>query len=325
MSMRRLRRVYRLRIAAPMDHSREAGVTTRRASGRMSGSANALPQRASCWPNPMEGKLNTGRNEMQGVAIVTGAAGGMGAPSATRLAAQGWPLILCDISAERLEALATPLRADGGRVEILAGNIADPGFPSALLAMLGERPIGAVIHTAGLSPTMGDAAKIFEVNYDATVRLVTAIRPRMLAGACAVLIASSSGYAVASPATDAMLDAIPLDGDSTSLRAVATNPGHAYSLSKRGVHRMVERQSAGFGARGARIMSISPGLIDTAMGRAEAKAHPIMNKMLDNTPLGRYGTGDEIASVAVFLCSPDASFVTGSDIKVDGGVLGAMK
>ena len=257
----------------------------------------------------------------KGLAIVTGAAGGMGAPVATRLAAQGYDLILCDISPDRLEAVAAPLRADGVVVELLACNIAELTFPDNLIACLGDRPIGAVVHTAGLSPTMGDADLIFSVNYDATARLVHAIRPRMQAGSCAVLISSSSGYSAASPQVDALLDAVPLDGDSTSLRPGVTHPGHAYSLTKRGVHKIVERQATGFGERGARIMSVSPGLIDTSMGRAEAEAHPSMAKMLERTPLGRYGTGDEIASVAVFLCSSDASYVTGSDIKVDGGVL----
>jgi NAD(P)-dependent dehydrogenase (short-subunit alcohol dehydrogenase family) len=272
-----------------------------------------------------EKKLMTTRTETRGVAIVTGAAGGMGSASAARLAAQGWALILCDINADRLESIAAPLRKSAQSIENLAGNIADPSFPAALLALLGARSIGALIHTAGLSPTMGDAAQIFAVNYDGTSRLVEAVRSRMLAGACAVLIASSSGYAAASPENDAALDAIPLDGDSSSLLKIASNPGHAYSLSKRGVQRLVERQAMAFGERRARIMSISPGLIDTLMGRAEAKAHPIMEEMRNKTPLARYGTADEIASVAVFLCSPDASFVTGSDIKVDGGVLAVMR
>jgi NAD(P)-dependent dehydrogenase (short-subunit alcohol dehydrogenase family) len=265
------------------------------------------------------------KDKNAGVAIVTGAAGGMGSASAARLAAQGWPLILCDISAERLEDIAVTLRKSGQPVEILSGNIAGPAFPAALLALLGDRPIGAVIHTAGLSPTMGDAAQILAVNYDGTSRLVEAVRPRMLEGACAVLIASSSGYSAVSPEIDAVLDAIPPGGNSSSLLKIASNPGHAYSLSKRGVQRMVERQAMAFGERKARIMSISPGLIDTSMGRAEAKVHPIMAEMRNKTPLGRYGTADEIASVAVFLCSPDASFVTGSDIKVDGGVLAVMR
>jgi len=263
-------------------------------------------------------------NRMPGVAIVTGAAGGMGSASARQLAALGWPLILCDIDAGRLEEIATPLRAHGQRIEILPGNIADPSFPDQLIAAIGNRPVGAMVHAAGLSPTMGDAALILAVNYDATARLVEAVRPRMAEGACAVLIASSSGYAMSAPEYDAALDAIGPGGDSSSLLKITTHPGMAYALSKRGVLQMVERQAALFGERKARIASISPGLIDTAMGRAEQKASPQMETMLAKTPLGRYGTADEIASVAVFLCSPAASFISGSDIKVDGGVLAVL-
>jgi NAD(P)-dependent dehydrogenase (short-subunit alcohol dehydrogenase family) len=267
----------------------------------------------------------TAQTTKPGLAIVTGAAGGMGSACAARLAARGWALIMCDLDAGRLELTAAPLRQSALQVEILAGNIADAAFPDRLIALLGDRLIGAVIHTAGLSPTMGDAAQIFAVNYDATVRLVEVVRPRIVEGGCAVLIASSSGYSAISPENDAALDAIGPGEDSSSLLKIASTPGHAYSLSKRGVQRLVERQAMAFGARKARIMSISPGLIDTSMGRAEAKAHPIMEKMRLNTPLGRYGTAEEIASVAVFLCSPDASFVSGSDIKVDGGVLAVMR
>jgi NAD(P)-dependent dehydrogenase (short-subunit alcohol dehydrogenase family) len=266
----------------------------------------------------------TARTTKPGLAIVTGAAGGMGSASAIRLAAQGWSLVLCDLDAGRLAETAAPLRQSAGQIEILAGNIADAAFPGRLIALLGDRPIGAVIHTAGLSPTMGDPAQIFAVNYDATVRLLEVVRPRMTAGACAVLIASSSGYAMALPEYDAALDAIGPGEDSSSLHKLAPTSGHAYSLSKRGVQKLVERQAAAFGERQARIASISPGLIDTPMGRAEQKAHPQMDEMLAKTPLGRYGTADEIASVAVFLCSPDASFISGCDIKVDGGMLAVL-
>lgn len=259
------------------------------------------------------------------LAIVTGAAGGMGSACAIRLAAEGWSVILCDIDPARLEALAAPLRTPGLTIELLAGSIADANFPDRLLTAIAARPIGAVIHTAGLSPTMGSAEQIMAVNYDATARLVVLIRPRMLPGSCAVLIASSSGYSTTDPAILAAIDAIPEDGDGASLLPFANNSsGYAYSISKKGVLRMVERQAAAFGRHGARIMSISPGLIDTSMGRAEQKAHPQMDQMLALTPLGRYGTSDEIAKVALFLCSPGASFLSGSDIKVDGGVLAAM-
>ena len=259
------------------------------------------------------------------LAIVTGAVGGMGSACAARLAADGWSMILCDIDSIRLEALAAPLRAPGLAIDLLAGSIADADFPDRLLTAIADRPIGAVIHTAGLSPTMGSAEQIMAVNYDATARLVTLIRPSVLPGSCTVLIASSSGYSTTDPGILAAIDAIPEDGDGNSLLAFANgSSGYAYSISKKGVLRMVERQAAAFGRRGARIMSISPGLIDTPMGRSEQKAHPQMDKMLAISPLGRYGTSDEIAKVALFLCSPAASFLSGSDIKVDGGVLAAL-
>jgi NAD(P)-dependent dehydrogenase (short-subunit alcohol dehydrogenase family) len=259
-----------------------------------------------------------------GIAVVTGAAGGMGIAATKQLAAQGWSLLLCDLDEGRLETLAAPLRRDGQSVAILADDIADPGFPARLVAALGGSEIGALIHTAGLSPTMADEQRILAVNYDATARLVDAVRDLMAAGSCAVLIASSAGHMVPSAALDAALGALgPKDG-STTLVPFSTNPGMAYSVSKRGVLKMVAREAAAFGKRGARIMSISPGLIDTPMNRQEHEASPMMADILAHTPLGREGSADEIAAVALFLCSPAASFVTGSDIRVDGGSLAAM-
>jgi NAD(P)-dependent dehydrogenase (short-subunit alcohol dehydrogenase family) len=207
---------------------------------------------------------------------------------------------------------------------VLAGDVSDRAFPGRLLERLAGRPIGALVHTAGLSPTMADAARVLAVNYDASVRLTDAILPHMAEGACAVLIASSSGYDAKALGYDDAISALGAADDASPLLDIATNSGFAYMLSKRGVQMLVERMAPAFGARGARIMSISPGLIDTAMGRAEQKAHPNMDVMLQKTPLGRYGTAEEIATVATFLCSPAASFVSGSDIKVDGGVLAVL-
>ena len=92
-----------------------------------------------------------GKDRAKGVAVVTGGAGGMGSACAVKLAAEGWDeLLLCDIHADRLEAVAAPLRASGASVEVLAGDLADPGFPASILAALAGRPISALIHTAGL-------------------------------------------------------------------------------------------------------------------------------------------------------------------------------
>ena len=120
------------------------------------------------------------------------------------------------------------------------------------------------------------------------------------------------------------LNALGTGDDSSSLLNLWPQLQLAYPLSKRAIVRLVAREATSFGERKARIVSISPGLIDTAMGRAEQAASQQMDAMLAETPLARLGEADEIASVAVFLCSPDASFVSGCDIRIDGGLLAAL-
>ncbi len=258
-----------------------------------------------------------------GVAVVTGAVGGMGRPTAVRLAAIGWPLLLCDLDAGRLEQVAGPLRAGGAQVDTLAADLADPAFPGQLLLAIGDHQIGALVHTAGLSPTLADAARIMDVNFTATRRLVDAVRPKMAEGSCAVLISSMSGYMMKSPEIDKAIAAL-LDGDDSLVAPLIGTPQSAYPISKRAVIALVAHEAAGFGKHKARIASVAPGLIDTGMGRSEMSASEQTKAMLDRTPLGRMGIGDEIASVAVFLCSPEASYITGCDIKVDGGTLAAL-
>ena len=98
-------------------------------------------------------------------------------------------------------------------------------------------------------------------------------------------------------------------------------PGMAYAWAKRGVRRLVEREAAAFGSAGARICSVSPGTIDTPMGRQEFERQPGMRQLESIAPLGRSGHADEIAAVIDFLLSDQASFVTGTDVLVDGGCL----
>ena len=270
-----------------------------------------------------QNKLKTQMRSTTSVAIVTGAVGGMGAPSARRLAADGWPLLLCDLDPGQIEQIAEPLRKAGANVDTLAGDVGEPAFPGQLLAALGKRSIGAVIHTAGLSPTLADAARIWSVNYVATERLVAAVLPRMVEGSCAVLISSSSAYMVRSAEVDAAIAKL-MTGDASAIEPMLTTPQAAYPLSKRAVIALVAGQSSRFGERKARIVSISPGLIDTGMGRAELAASPQAKLMLARIPLRRLGLGDEVASLVAFLCSPQASYVSGCDIKVDGGMLAAL-
>lgn len=257
------------------------------------------------------------------VAVVTGAAGGMGLPCAQRLARQGYPLVLCDINPARLEAAAEELRAGGAEVATLAGDITAPDFPAQVIALCGGREIGVLVHTAGISPTMGDAARVLDINWHASVRLVDAVRGHMARGGCAVLISSCSAYMVPAEHMAAPLKAL-LDGDMAAVNAYAQTPQQAYPLTKRGIIALVGREAPAFGARGARIVSIAPGFIETEMGKAEAAGNENLRAMIARVPLGRMGRGDEIADAAMYLASPQASYISGCDIKVDGGALGSM-
>lgn len=259
----------------------------------------------------------------QGMAVVTGAASGMGLEAAKLMSAAGWPLLLCDLAAERLEAAAQALRG-AGPVETLAGDLSDPAWPERLAEALAGRQVGALIHCAGLSPTMAEPARILEVNLAASMRLVEAVRPHVAEGAGLVLFASTAAH-MAGAGLDQRIDAATRPEDVAGLVTLAPDSGAAYAISKRGVHLLVRREAKALGRRGARITSVSPGIIDTPMGRQEMESHPIMKAMVEASPLGRQARAEEVAAVAVFLASPAASFVTGVDVLVDGGAIASLQ
>jgi NAD(P)-dependent dehydrogenase (short-subunit alcohol dehydrogenase family) len=271
----------------------------------------------------MEDAMAQTGSRASGIAIVTGAASGMGEAAARLMAEAGWPLLLVDLSADRLQATAERLR-QSGPVETLAGDLADTAFPDMLAAALADRPVGAMIHCAGLSPTMADPARILEVNLAATMRLVEVVRPRMSEGAAAVLFASTAGHMLGTMLDEQISKATTPEAVA-SLTPLAPESGAAYSISKRGVMLLVKREAQAFGRRGARIASVSPGIIDTPMGRMEMANQPMMKGLLENTALPRMARPEEVAAVAVFLCSPTASFVTGTDVLVDGGSMAVIQ
>jgi NAD(P)-dependent dehydrogenase (short-subunit alcohol dehydrogenase family) len=262
------------------------------------------------------------KSGQEAIAVVTGAASGMGEAAARLMAEAGWPLLLCDLNGERLAASAARLERRG-EVEQLAGDIADPRFGETLGAAIGGRPVGALIHCAGLSPTMADPARILEVNLAATIRLVESIGPRMADGGSMVLFASTAAHMVGTALDEQISQAQRPEGVA-ALLPLCPNSGAAYSISKRGVQLLARRDATALGQRGVRITTISPGVIDTPMGRAEMELQPIMKTLVETSPLRRPAQAEEVAAVAVFLCSPAASFVTATDILVDGGSVGAM-
>jgi NAD(P)-dependent dehydrogenase (short-subunit alcohol dehydrogenase family) len=258
-----------------------------------------------------------------GAVIVTGAAGGIGTAIARALAGEERPLILSDLRAEPLDTLAKELRGST-EVATVCGDIQDRDHVEALMAALGHQPIAVLVHAAGVSPTMVDGRRLFEINFTATVRLVEAAFPRMARGSTAVLIASNSGQLARHWLIDGAAKRLMRGRLSLLGRLMLRSSRAAYPLSKRAVQLYARRMAPAFGARGARIISLSPGLTDTGMGRREKAAEPLVEKMLAVTPAGRMGDVKEIAAVVGFLASDAASYINGTDIVVDGGTLAGV-
>ena len=258
-----------------------------------------------------------------GLAIVTGAASGMGAACAQAFAKEGRPLILSDINRQRLEAVAESLRP--ASAELLVGDIADAaGFASEFSRALGGRKIGALVNCAGLSPSMASAERIMQVNLAGSMVVLRAALSHMGEGSCAVLIASNAGHMLGASLDEALGKATAPE-EVASLSPYAPTPEAAYSVSKRGVILLAKREAVAFGQAGARLVSLSPGVIDTPMGHMELAAMPTpIQAMMDNAALKRMGRPEEIAAVVAFLCSSGASFLTGTDVLVDGGEIAAM-
>ncbi len=268
--------------------------------------------------------------------LITGGAGGMGRACARLFGAQD-DLVLTDVSAGALDRFAAELHSDGYTLAVHPGDMADDGLIAALVNAVsaGGRPF-AVVHTAGLSPSLGDWRTIMQVNLVATEKLLRALEPALVPGSVAVLIASSAGHMFpAMPDVERVLAEPLAPGFMATIEGIietmggASSPGGmggiSYSLSKAAVHRICEKRGIGWGPKGARIASISPGMIATAMGKSEIANTSGAQALLDATPVGRAGTAMDIALAAQFLCSDAASFITGTDLLVDGGGTAGIK
>ncbi|MCQ6560569.1 SDR family oxidoreductase [Paenibacillus mendelii] len=265
---------------------------------------------------------------MPNVYVITGGSGGMGKEIAKRLGHKG-TILLADIREENLQSTVKELQAEGlSAVEYQTLDITNKEQVDALAQRaeaLGD--LKAIIHTAGLSPTMADSRRITQVNLVGTGYILDAFLAIAKPGSVAICVSSMSGHMVPREGPYVELLKNPL----ASNIVVAMEPftqgssGAAYSLSKLGVLLIVEDQAWEWGQKGARIVSVSPGTINTPMGRQEADNQEQMKILLQNTPLQREGAPSEIASVVDFLCSDDSSYITGTDIRVDGGTVANMQ
>jgi NAD(P)-dependent dehydrogenase (short-subunit alcohol dehydrogenase family) len=266
------------------------------------------------------------------LAVVTGATGGIGTATARWLGMTS-DLILTDIDADRLAALAASLEADGARVLACpVGMLQDRSAVAALSNAIPQRHgVDILVHAAGLASVQGDWKQSVMANVVGTRMLIDAIEPKLADGSVTILLSSLAGHATVpvGPA-DAMLenwrsptlldDLAPLLADTPEQQ----RSGYCYVLAKRMILRLSESLSVEWAKRGRRIVTISPGLVDTPMGRAEAAENPAAQSLLRMVPLGQFVQPNDIAAAIGFLISPAARFITGTDLKIDGGLQAAI-
>jgi NAD(P)-dependent dehydrogenase (short-subunit alcohol dehydrogenase family) len=262
-------------------------------------------------------------DDARDVVVVTGA-GGMGTAVARRLGS-GRTLILADHARERLDQVVAELGAEGYAVQGVPTDVRDRASVERLARTAAEQGrITAVVHTAGVAAATASVRRILDVDLLGTVYVIEAFEKVAVRGTSLVCVASLAGHMASIDDEDETALATAPAEELLGLKAVTAlgdDPTAAYILAKRANQVRVQAAALAWNRLGARVNTISPGVIATAMAKAEADsdADGHMLAMLDACGAGRPGTPGEIADAVAFLTGPEARYITGSDLLVDGG------
>ena len=268
-------------------------------------------------------------NNPLSVIVVIGA-GSIGQAIARRVSA-GKHILLADLHKENYDAAAKVLNDAGFKVSTATVDVSSRESVHALVetaTALG--PVTGLIHAAGVSPSQASPATIFKVDLYGTALVLEEFGNVIENGGSGIVIASQSGHRLPSltPEEDKALATTPTE-DLLSLLILQSEAAdsslYAYQVSKRGNSLRVKAEAVRWGKRGARINTISPGIIITPLANEELSGPrgDGYRRMLEISPAGRAGTPDEVGVVGALLMGPDGAFISGSDFLMDGGVTSA--
>lgn len=265
------------------------------------------------------------------VLVVIGV-GGMGQAIARRTGS-GRQVLLADFNDVTLQAAADLLRGEGHHVTTQVVDVSDQDSVLSLAeTAAGLGRVTHVAHTAGLSAAQAPTDMILRVDLLGVALVLDMFAQVIAPGGAAVVIASMAGHMATGISADqeralAMTPAHELLALPFLASNAVSDPGSAYVLAKRANALRVQAAAGVWAARDARVNSISPGVISTSMAQQElsGESGEQMRQMVAMSAAKRLGTPDEIAAVAEFLLSPQAGFITGTDLLVDGGVIAAAR
>jgi NAD(P)-dependent dehydrogenase (short-subunit alcohol dehydrogenase family) len=263
------------------------------------------------------------RSEARDEVLVVTGAGGMGEAIVRRIGS-GRRVLLADRSQVALDRTVAVLTESGYDVTGMVTDVADRESVDRLAGAgaAAGRP-AAVVHTAGVSPATASVERMIAVDLVGTANVIDAFERVAVPGMALVCVASMAGhYARLSPREERALATTPA-ADLAALPAVRAldTPEMAYVLAKRGNQVRVEAAALAWNRLGARINTVSPGVIATAMARAEAEGESgtSMLGMLEACGIGRMGSTGELAEAVAYLTGPGSAYVTGTDLLIDGG------
>lgn len=240
----------------------------------------------------------------------------------------GKQVLLADLREDKARAAALTLGNAGYTSHVATVDVSERASVEALVIQataLGR--VTGVVHAAGVSPSQASPATILAVDLYGTALVLECFGEVIARGGSAVVIASQSGHrlealtvqqnqALARAPSDELLSLPFLQADQVM------DSLHAYQLAKRGNSLRVMAEAVRWGKRGARVNTISPGIIITPLANDELSGPrgDGYRRMIELSPVGRAGTPDEVAAVGALLMGPDGAFITGSDFLMDGGV-----
>ena len=244
----------------------------------------------------------------QRIALVTGAGAGIGRAIAHACAAEGARVYVTDVDASSAERVAGELASAGAQA--IAADVSRGQDVTAMFRTVEKRDgrLDVIINNAGLTVrgdfrhlTDADWVKIREVNLDGIVRV------------------ARDGFALLKASGRGSLVNIASIMAHRGLRGLT-----AYSATKGAVTALTRGLAVEYAAFNIRVNALCPGFVETALTRRALRIPGIREALLDSTPLRRFGEPEEIAKAAVFLASDDASYITGAEIAVDGGMGAAL-
>ena len=263
--------------------------------------------------------------------VITGGAGGMGTATAA-IVGRDHAVVLADVRAERLDAAVAALKDRGISATGVPADVTDPDAVGAVFdtaSGLGE--LVSVIHTAGVSPSMGDADYVMRPNAVGTATVGERFHASAPPGAALVNVASMAAYLLPAEMIPAQHFPVALSDPAAFLEKMRPaweslpeeyRSGIAYGVSKSFVRWYSSAQAERFTAKGLRVLSISPGSTDTEMGRLEENAGA--GAMVADAAVPRWGTPEEMAELLAFCAGDKAGYLTGTDILNDGGVVASV-